>query len=90
PAAKIDDVVQALSSHDLPQDLLFALFGYYEQVGSYSKAERTLARLLRTPGLEAEIHREYIEFHERLLEKPDDELERGGITRAQVIKNLKA
>lgn len=89
PAEKIDAVVQALSTYEIPQDLLFALFGYYEQIGKYAKAEQALARLQNTPGLEAEIRREYTEFHQRLLEKTDDELARGGLTRAQVNGNLK-
>jgi hypothetical protein len=81
---KVYGFAAAVQTCQAPFETRFALYSYYENIGSYAKAEQILAGLRRESSYPEEMHQEYQDFCRRLLEKPAVELERGGLTREQV------
>jgi hypothetical protein len=61
---------------------------YYEYLGKYSKAEDILFHLLEDGC--AGIQNEGQNFYERLLQKSDDELKNGGLSRNEIRESLAA
>jgi hypothetical protein len=81
----IDEVVGKLGDFVLPVDLLEKLFRFREEAGEYDKAENVLYDILEVkPAFKAQG----IVFYERLLEKKDEDLEKGGLPREEVVQGL--
>jgi hypothetical protein len=87
-AEKIDELTGKLEIGFLPDDTLWASFCYYEQAGDLAKAEASLSNLANRPEARPEILPELIAFYERLLDKPEEELGRTSLTKAQVRQKL--
>jgi hypothetical protein len=84
----IASLVDALHGFDLPADTEYSLFCYYEETGSYQQADNALKVLEGNPQEKEEVLKERSAFYNRLLEKSDEELLKGGVTRLQVVQAL--
>lgn len=84
---KIQSLIQKLTAYKLPLFVQLKLIGYYEAAGRFSKAEDVLFEALESG--EPDILQYGIAFYERLLEKPDDVLERGNLPRHEVEEGLR-
>jgi len=80
---RIDELFDTLGI-TLPEDTLFTLFDYYEQVGAFDRAETAINLMLEITNHDPEIMAVKKAFYERLLTESDDELEAGGLTREYV------
>jgi hypothetical protein len=80
---KIDGLIASAEGCQASFETRFTLYGYYENIGSYAKAEQILADLRNESNYPEEMRREYQDFCQRMLEKPAAELERGGLRRNQ-------
>jgi len=89
PDEKIEALVKILKNNELPPDIEYSLYVYNEEIGHFAAAEGYLSKLLQTPGFSQDMIVEYKDFQKRLLEKSDDELKNGGMSRSQVEENLK-
>jgi tetratricopeptide (TPR) repeat protein len=89
PDEKIEKLIKILENRNLPPEIEYSLYIYKERIGQFAAAEYYLSRLLQTPGYSEDMIEEYKDFHKRLLEKSDDELDKGGMLREQVETNLK-
>jgi hypothetical protein len=90
---KIEALVQKLDLATLGADTLWPLAGYFEESRAYARAESSLLTLAARPDTRAQILPEVAAFYERMMGKPQDELEKGGLTMEQVkasYKNQKA
>jgi tetratricopeptide (TPR) repeat protein len=88
PDDKIENLVKVLDFTKLPQETVYDLFQYFEQVGNYTKAEEALDRLTKLSESDESILQEHIEFYVRLQSKTDEELAKGGLPRSQVEEKL--
>lgn len=84
---RIDELFDSLGA-GIPEDTLFTLFDYYEQVGAYDRAETAIDQMLYATGNNPEILAEKQAFYARLLEENDEELATGGLTRAEIEQKL--
>jgi hypothetical protein len=87
---KIDLLQASLERSEIPFELGFNLYSYYEASGNYVKAEQTLKQLTTTGEYAAEMRQEYTEFLQRLADKPDLALEQGGLPRARLQRLIDA
>jgi hypothetical protein len=88
PHDKIAELLKRLEGVKLEVKTAYPLFCYFEQEKLYGAADRTLTELGYDPSLADETRLEQIAFFERLLEKPDEDLVRGGLPRAEVKARL--
>ena len=84
---RIDELFDALGT-EMPEDTLYTLFDYYEQVGAFDRAETAINQMIAITENNQEIVTEKKAFYRRLLEESDDELEAGGLTRAKIEQGL--
>ena len=81
----IDEVLGKLRDFVLPVDLLEKLFRFREVRGEYDKAENVLYDIFEVkPAFKVQG----ILFYKRLLEKKDEELEKGGLPRTEVQEGI--
>jgi hypothetical protein len=81
----IDEVLGKLRDFVLPVDLLEKLFRFREERGEYDKAENVLYDIFEVkPAFKVQG----ILFYKRLLEKKDEELEKGGLPRTEVQEGI--
>ena len=83
----IDALFDAMGA-DTPEDTLYTLFDYYEQVGAYDRAETAIDLMLPKTENNPDILAEKRAFYARLLEESDAELGEGGISREAVKRKL--
>ncbi len=88
PHQQIEELLERFNISELPAGTLYNLFSYYEQAGEFAKSEGMLDAVLEAVDLSEEMVAEYEEFYTRLLEKTDQELEYGGLSRSQIEKKL--
>jgi hypothetical protein len=79
----IDALFEALGANT-PEDTLYTLFDYYEQVGVFDRAEKSIDLMLGATGDDPAILAEKRAFYGRLLEESDEELTAGGMNRAEI------
>lgn len=88
PVEKIEALLPLLRDSDLPAETLFAWFAYDERVGNYARGVHVLERMAQIPGLGSEMQDELKAYYQRLLEKSNAELEKGGLSTVQVNQRL--
>jgi hypothetical protein len=82
----IDHILDALTGQELPIELSRGLVHYHEYHGRYDTAENHLFGLFdRENGLAPDFGES---FYARLIEKPDSDLEGGGLPRDEVSEGL--
>ena len=89
---KINSLALILAPDGLLTDSLFSLYCYHEKMGRYAKAEAYLQEMMTgledAPGEKAEVKHELVSFYHRTLEKPDQAIEKGGLSRAAIQDKL--
>lgn len=90
PVEEIKSIRKMIDTTDLSEEMMFSLFIYHEQVGQYGLADTVLEEMIKLPGLEAEIRDVREDFYRQLLEKPDEELNKNGMSRDFIEAQLNA
>jgi tetratricopeptide (TPR) repeat protein len=85
---KIEQLQLKLVNQELRVDIYYRLFDYYEQLGKYNLVENQISDLLLAHEDPSEILPGLITYYEELLEKNDQELITGGISRLRVQAQL--
>lgn len=85
---KIKELDQRLGEQALPLDLLFMLFDYYERQQEYGAVERVISRLLDQPDSQTEIKQSVLAYYRGLLDKKDQDLLAGGVSRSHVRSRI--
>ena len=86
--ARIEDIFSRIVIFDLPLSTKLRLFHYLEDRKKYATAEDVLFNMIEESGRDLGIRQEGIMFFERLLSKPDSELEKGNLPREEVEEGL--
>ena len=84
----INELYLKLSDHDLPVEIRYQLFDYYEKRGNYIKVEEQISNLLNKDGQVYELLPGIITYYESILKLSDKELSAGGVTRLQLEESL--
>jgi hypothetical protein len=84
---RIDELFSDMGE-DIPEDTLFVLFDYYEQVGAFDHAEAAINLMSKVTENNPDIAVEKQAFYKRLLEESDEELKAGGLTREGIERQL--
>ena len=84
---RIDMLFDSLST-DIPEDTLFSIFDYYEQVGAFDRAETSINLMLQSTGNNTDLLAEKRAFYQRLLLESDDELANGGLDKQEIERKL--
>jgi tetratricopeptide (TPR) repeat protein len=85
---KIDNLHEKLSGRNLPIEVVFLVFDYFEMTNEYARVEEQISRLLEKDEQRLEILPEVIRYYESRLEQGDEELLAGGVARAEIEKRL--
>ena len=88
PVPRIEDLLNRVPAAMIPEEMQFNLFAYFEQTGRYNLAEAALDRLSEKPELYDDMRDEKAEFYRRLLDVAPARLEKGGVTRGEVLEKL--
>jgi hypothetical protein len=83
-----DAVLAQMDEYELPPDLKYDLFQYFEDTGQYARAEDTLLELIEDSEDSAALVDEGVSFYEWLLTLDDDEMAAGNLPRAEVEEGL--
>ena len=89
-AKTIMEILNKLAEYELPLKTKSKLFRYFEQIGSYARAEDVLFEIVE--GEEPagdQIIEEGIDFYQRLLVKSDADLKAGNLSREEVEEGLR-
>jgi tetratricopeptide (TPR) repeat protein len=85
---KISNLFIELEDVNLPVEILYQLFDFFERNGEFALVKDVITRLLHSPEVDSHIITDLITYYERLLESSEADLRSGGLTRAQVEQNL--
>jgi hypothetical protein len=85
---ELETVLNQMTEYELPPDLKFELFHYYEDMGQFAQAEDMLHEIIDFSEDNGEIVNEGIAYYEWLLTLTDEELEAGNLPRAEVDEGL--
>ena len=81
-----DAILERLSRHSHPPEILERILRYEEAMGRYAKAENALCAIL-------DVHEEFLDegirFYERLLKKSDEALTAGNLPREEVLEGMR-
>lgn len=83
---KIDNVIEALSEYDLPLHLKGKMIRFYELTQRYSKADDIIFDAVKNK--DSELYKPAFDFYTRLLEKTDEEIEKGNLTREEAEESF--
>lgn len=81
----METVVERLNDKDINIDTEESLFFYYQYRGQFDEAENLIFDLI---DYDSKYLNDGIKFYERLLEKPDEVLEKGNLPRNEVLESL--
>lgn len=84
----VEAVLGRLAEYQLPNELNFELFHYYEDLGQYARAEDLLHETIEQSERNPEMIAEGIAFYEYLQSLPEHELEAGNLPRSEVEEGL--
>ena len=89
-ASAIEYDLLVLEAFELPQKTKLALFGYFESMGQYARANDMLFEMIKMgeEAVDATVMEQGRVFYERLRSKSDAELEDGGMSRDKVEQGL--
>jgi hypothetical protein len=86
---KIKEIILILGDCDLPNETLFNLFSYFENIGEYANADNILTKLATRSEVKSDVRSEMSSFYHRLLEMNPEGLEAGGLSLQQIKSKLK-
>jgi len=78
---EVESIIKTVAPTGIPSRLNKKLFGYYEALGRFDKAENILFELAEE---DASFVEDGMKFYERLRMKDDGELERGNLPRIEI------
>jgi hypothetical protein len=81
-------LIASLDADELPPDTAYAFFCFQEERGNYKNAENVLVDLEKSLDDKGPVLDELVAYYNRLLEKSDAELLKGGLSRLQVVQAL--
>ena len=81
----VDSLVERLDGKEINIDTEESLFFYYEFRGKFDEAENLIFDLI---DYDSKYLSDGIKFYERLLQKPDEILEKGNLPRGEVQESL--
>ena len=84
----VEELIEGADLHQLTMDSRGALVFYYERVEDYTAAENVLHTMLADQPNDQETHALAVSFYEYLLDESDEQLEKGGLPKAQVVNAL--
>ncbi len=84
----VDAIVAALKEYELPLRLKRKLFLYYEKTGRYGDAENLLFDLADVP--DSTVYELGMSFYDRLKGKSVEELQRGNLSKEEIVEGLTA
>lgn len=84
----LNQLLEKLKGYNLPPDTQYALFCHYEEISSYRQADAVLREMEAFPQDRDAILAERAAFYNRLLQKNDQDLQDGGLSRLQVVEAL--
>jgi len=85
---KIIDLFFELENVNLPVEILYQLFDFFERNGELTFIEDVIARLLKSPEARPHIIPDIITYYEQLLESSEWEANSGGLSRVQAEQKL--
>ena len=85
---KIADLFIELENVNLPVEILYQLFNFFERNGEFALVENVIVRLLQSPEYRPHVIPDIITYYEQLLESSELDSRSGGFSRAQVEQNL--
>ena len=85
---KVNDLTTKLSGVELPVEVMFQLFDYYEMRGDYAKVDEQASCILKSQGLEQEMLPELIAFYEKMLGLDEIEIQKSGISKRVLEQRL--
>ncbi|GAG59264.1 unnamed protein product [marine sediment metagenome] len=85
---KITDLFIELENVNLPVEILYQLFDFFERNGEFAFIEDVIARLLKSPEARPHIIPDIITYYEQLLVSSEWEVNSGGLSRAQAEQKL--
>lgn len=85
---EVEEILNRVGKERLNEDRLWGLSGYYEQMGKYREGEEMLLEIYRRPEWSDEIQPELKGYYERMLEKTDEELQEGKLSREELQARL--
>jgi len=86
----IDPLIEKVDRYKLDPDLQKQLIRYYIKKGAYDKADNALYNLIEDKGFTQDPKEYGSEIYKALLLRTDAELERGNITREEILESLEA
>ncbi|MCT8977162.1 DUF6483 family protein [Clostridium sp. CX1] len=84
----IEIMIEELSEYRLPSSLQNRIIDYYVKTNKYDKAEDTLYEILQENDFSNETIEKGISLYELLLNKDDNTLEEGNLSREEVEESL--
>ena len=81
---KIVPLVAATLPEQVPDELWFTLFSYYQQAGEHSAAADAIELLLDHSGMQPDLVDVARDFYTALAARPDAELEAAGLSRSEI------
>ena len=85
---KITDLFIELENVNLPVEILYQLFDFFDRNGEFTFIEDVIARLLKSPEARPHIIPDIITYYEQLLESSEWEAYSGGLSRALAEQKL--
>ena len=85
---KITELFIKLEKVNLPVEILYQLFDFFERNGEFALIQDVITRMLHSPEVDSQIITDLITYYERLLENSAADWSSGSLSRAQVEQNL--
>jgi tetratricopeptide (TPR) repeat protein len=85
---KIIDLFIELENVNLPVEILYQLFDFFERNGEFALVEDVITRLLKSPDARPHVIPDIITYYEQLLESSEWDAYSGGLSRVQAEQKL--
>lgn len=85
---KVNDLTNKLTGMELPVELMFLLFEYYEMRDDYAKVDQQVSGILKSQDLKPEMLPELIAYYEKILGLDKQTLHKAGISKQVIEENL--
>ena len=87
--SSLEVIIEAVSEYELTKECYIDIIHYYENCGSFDRAEDTLFELLEAYDNGKDLLEVGKNFYYRLLEKSEEELEKGNLSLDEVRDGIK-
>lgn len=87
PYAAIELLLEKLGDN-LPLGTQFSLYAYYDHMGQFSEAARSLEKLISSAGLHEDLRLEAQDFYQRMLHLSEETLRQEGLSRQDLKRRI--